>query len=391
MDIIIKYYQGFFTFSLFEYLLLSLIFTHITIISVTLYLHRCMAHKSIEINSSLSVLFRVWLWASTGMSTKQWVGVHRKHHAHCEKENDPHSPAVHGLFKVLFSGADLYRTATKNKSEIEKYTQDIKNDKLEIFIEKNQNIGIILFLTLLIVFFGIPGIIIWSIQMMWIPFFAAGVINGLAHQKGYRNFDTADYSHNLCSLGVIIGGEEMHNHHHACPTSAKFSNKWWEFDIGWLYIRLFSYLKLIKIKKNMPKLIFSKNFENNSKDIFCNQIVISTRYIKDVFLPIFRYECKTGCDIQLKKFKKEIKKFIKNENLFKKNDLIKIENLFERNKNLKKVYFFKKSLISLWSLKFQTYECFMVELNKWCEQAETSGLKALEAFALDLKKIKIVH
>ena len=141
----------------------------------------------------------------------------------------------------------------------------------------------------------------------------------------------------------------------------------------------------------MPKLIFSKNFENNSKDIFCNQIVISTRYIKDVFLPIFRYECKTGCDIQLKKFKKEIKKFIKNENLFKKNDLIKIENLFERNKNLKKVYFFKKSLISLWSLKFQTYECFMVELNKWCEQAETSGLKALEAFALDLKKIKIVH
>lgn len=391
MDIIIKYYQGFFTFSLFEYLLLSLIFTHITIISVTLYLHRCMAHKSIEINSSLSVLFRVWLWASTGMSTKQWVGVHRKHHAHCEMKNDPHSPAVHGLLKVLFSGADLYRNATKNKSEIEKYTQDIKNDKLEIFIEKNQNIGIILFLTLLIVFFGIPGIIIWSIQMMWIPFFAAGVINGLAHQKGYRNFDTADYSHNLCSLGVIIGGEEMHNNHHACPTSAKFSNKWWEFDIGWLYIKLFSYLKLIKIKKNMPKLIFSKNFENNSKDIFCNQIVISTRYIRDVFLPIFRYECKTGCDIQLKKFKKEIKKFIKNENLFKKNDLIKIENLFERNKNLKKVYFFKKSLLSLWSLKFQTYECFMVELNKWCEQAETSGLKALEAFALDLKKIKIVH
>ena len=148
----------------------------------------------------------------------------------------------------------------------------------------------------------------------------------------------------------------------------------------------------IFLKKRIPIDVFGlRIIYNNSKDIFCNQIVISTRYIKDVFLPIFRYECKTGCDIQLKKFKKEIKKFIKNENLFKKNDLIKIENLFERNKNLKKVYFFKKSLLSLWSLKFQTYECFMVELNKWCEQAETSGLKALEAFALDLKKIKIVH
>lgn len=230
-------------------ILYTLLVTHITIICVTVYLHRGMTHKGLEFHPFLSHFMRFWLWLTTGMITKQWVAIHRKHHSMCEKPGDPHSPHIFGIWKVLFGGALLYHEASKDKAMVNQYGVGTPDDWMENNIySKHSRLGITLLLVINLLCFSWLGIIIWGIQMIWIPFWAAGVINGMGHWFGYRNSETKDKSRNILPVGIIIGGEEFHNNHHAEPANSKLSRRWFEFDIGWMYINIFKFLRLVKIK-----------------------------------------------------------------------------------------------------------------------------------------------
>ena len=230
-------------------ILMTLLMTHLTIMSVTLYLHRCQAHRGVEFHPVLAHAMRLWLWLTTGMTTKQWVAVHRKHHRFSDVEGDPHTPHVYGIWQVLFKGAGLYHLASKDKEMVQQYGVGTPDD----WIEKNlytphSRLGILLMLIIDLLLFGPWGFLVWGVQMIWIPFHAAGLINGLGHWWGYRNGETKDHSRNILPWGIWIGGEELHNSHHLDPASPKFSQKWWEFDIGWFYIRILCALGFSKLR-----------------------------------------------------------------------------------------------------------------------------------------------
>lgn len=232
-----------------ELVLITLLMTHLTIVSVTLYLHRCQSHRGVEFHPVLTHMMRFWLWLTTGQVTKQWVAVHRKHHRFTEQEGDPHSPHVFSIWQVLFKGAFLYHTASKDKEMVQQYGVGTPDDWIErVIYTPHSRLGILLMLIIDLVFFGPWGIIVWGVQMLWIPFWAAGVVNGIGHWIGYRNGETKDHSRNISPWGIIIGGECLHNNHHLDPASPKFSRKSWEFDIGWFYIRILSMLGLAKVR-----------------------------------------------------------------------------------------------------------------------------------------------
>ena len=235
------------------YVLVALGLTHVTIASVTIFLHRHQAHRALELHAIPSHFFRFWLWLTTGMVTKEWAAIHRKHHAKCETVDDPHSPQTRGLKKVLWEGAELYQAEAKNPETLSRYGHGTPDDWLERNVYTRNTLGISLMLVIDLVLFGAIGLTIWAVQMIWIPFFAAGVINGVGHFWGYRNFDCVDASRNLLPWGILIGGEELHNNHHSFATSAKLSARWYEFDIGWMYIRLLQFVGLAKPKKVIPQ------------------------------------------------------------------------------------------------------------------------------------------
>ena len=236
-------------------ILYTLIVTHITIVCVTLFLHRGQAHRGIQFHPLLQHFMRFWLWLTTGMITRQWVSIHRKHHKHSDKEGDPHSPYVFGIWRVLFGGALLYSYAARDKALIDQFGKGTPDDWIERNLYTPHNFtGISIMLLIDLALFGPWGAVIWGIQMIWIPFWAAGVINGLAHWIGYRNYDSdstprvRDGSRNLCNLGIVVGGEELHNNHHADPSNPKLSHRWFEFDIGWMWLKIFEFLRLAKIR-----------------------------------------------------------------------------------------------------------------------------------------------
>lgn len=228
----------------------TLVVTHITIVCVTLFLHRGQAHRGISFNPALSHFMRLWLWLTTGMNTKAWVAIHRKHHRFCETENDPHSPIVYGLWRVVFGGAFLYVQAAKDAKMLDQYGVGTPNDWLEHRVyTPHPWLGVMLMLIIDLVLFGMWGFLIWGIQMIWIPFWAAGIINGVGHFWGYRNGETRDRSRNIMPWGIVIGGEELHNNHHLEPASPKLSKRWFEFDLGWTWLKLFTLLRLAKINR----------------------------------------------------------------------------------------------------------------------------------------------
>jgi stearoyl-CoA desaturase (delta-9 desaturase) len=232
-----------------EMILITLLMTHLTIVSVTLYLHRCQSHRGVEFHPVLAHAMRFWLWLTTGMTTKQWVAIHRKHHQTTDVEGDPHSPHVFGIRTVMTTGWLLYNNASKDANFVMKYGVGTPKDWIERKLyTPHHKLGILLMLIIDLAFFGPWGFLVWGIQMIWIPFWAAGTINGLGHWWGYRNGETKDHSRNICPIGIVVGGEELHNNHHLDPASPKFSRKPWEFDIGWMYITLLSKLRLAKIK-----------------------------------------------------------------------------------------------------------------------------------------------
>jgi len=228
----------------------TLLVTHITILAVTIFLHRSQAHRAVELHPVIAHFFRFWLWLTTGMVTKQWVAIHRKHHRFSDEQGDPHTPHVYGIWTVLFKGAVLYHTASKDKEMVDQYGVGTPDDWIErVIYTPHSRLGILLMLVIDLLFFGPWGLVVWGVQMIWIPFWAAGVINGVAHWIGYRNGETKDHSRNISPWGILIGGEELHNNHHLAPASPKLSRQWYEFDIGWFWIRVFETLRLATVRR----------------------------------------------------------------------------------------------------------------------------------------------
>ena len=268
--------HGYLDWSWWQITLFTLVLTHITIASVTIFLHRCQAHRALDLHPIASHFFRLWLWLTTGMVTKEWASIHRKHHAKCETVDDPHSPQILGIGTVLSRGAELYKKEAKNQETLEKYGHGTPDDWLERNVySKFSWQGVAIMLIIDVFLFGAIGLTVWAVQMLWIPITAAGIINGIGHYWGYRNFDCEDASTNIFPWGILIGGEELHNNHHTYATSAKLSNKWYEFDIGWVYIRTLEIAGLAKVKKLPPKPVLSEISQASEKTL---QAVIANRY-----------------------------------------------------------------------------------------------------------------
>ncbi|NND64830.1 MAG: acyl-CoA desaturase, partial [Gammaproteobacteria bacterium] len=286
---------GLFPLSFWGYALVLLILVHITIMGVTIFLHREQAHRAVDLNGGVQHFFRFWTWLTTAMNTKAWVAVHRKHHAKCETKEDPHSPKIEGLPKVLFDGVELYSRHAKNKDTLEKFGKGTPNDWLEHNLYSRFPIlGVTLMAVADLLLFGIAGITLWALQMVAIPFFAAGVINGVGHHTGYRNFQTADASTNIVPWGVFLVGEELHNNHHAFPSSAKFSFRKWEFDMGWFYLKLLSILGLAKIRRRTPTPVLAPNKTvidlDTVRGIITNRMHVLRAFSKGVIKPVWKLQ-----------------------------------------------------------------------------------------------------
>lgn len=364
--------------------------THITIVAVTLYLHRHQAHRALDLHPIVSHFFRFWLWLTTGMITREWVAIHRKHHATTETREDPHSPAIYGIWRVLFQGAELYRAATRQSEIMVKYGHGTPDDWLEKKLySRHPYAGITLLFALYVLLFGPFGITLWAVQMIWIPFFAAGVINGGGHFWGYRNFESPDRSTNLVNVGILIGGEEMHNNHHAYPSSAKFSIRWWEFDIGWLYIRLLVFLGLAKVKKIAPRPII--NLEKNHIDtdtiraMVVSRLHLMAEYARQVTVPVLKAEL-AAADSRYQRLLRQVKgALVWEESRLSAEQITRLQEVLQRHVDLKVVYEFRHKLQALWAKKHLTHESLLRATLEWCQEAERTGVSVLEEFAQNLR------
>ncbi len=383
---------GLLNLSFWGYVIATVVLTQITIASVTIYLHRHQTHRALTLHPIISHFFRFWLWMTTGMVTAEWVAIHRKHHATTDVEGDPHSPVVLGIKKVLSEGKELYSAAAKDREMVSKYAHGTPDDWMERHVySRHSGLGIRAMLLINILLFGIPGISIWAIQMMWIPVWAAGVVNGVGHYFGYRNFECHDASTNIIPWGFWIGGEELHNNHHTFASSAKFSVKWWEFDIGWMYIQCLSFLGLAKVKKLPPQLARQEGKRHvdveTVKAVIGNRFQVMSHYYKRVVCPILQNVKRSGIE------NKDDKRLFQRAGiLLKRQDILlspgassHLKALLERYEQLRIVYSYRQSLQNVW-LKTATSQKELIEaLQQWCKQAEESGLEVLHQFAQQLK------
>jgi stearoyl-CoA desaturase (delta-9 desaturase) len=370
----------------------TLVVTHITIASVTIYLHRHQAHRALDLHAIPSHFFRFWLWLTTGQVTKEWAAIHRKHHAKCDTEEDPHSPVTRGIRKVLFEGAELYRIESKNQETMDKYGHGTPSD----WIERNvytrfswQGVGILFAVNFAL--FGVIGVTIWAIQMAWIPITAAGIINGIGHYWGYRNYDCADAATNIIPFGILIGGEELHNNHHTFATSAKLSSKWYEFDIGYFYIRVLETLGMAKVKKLAPKPVFEQG--KQVADLDTLQSVIANRY--DVMAKYAKSLKRTWRDeLANLKTKAELEsRFLKSSRKLLQREPGKLEashkqqlvELFQHSKALETMHQMRVELGAIWERSHFTRDQLLQQLQDWCARAEASGIKSLQEFSLRLR------
>lgn len=373
------------------YLLVTLALTQITILGVTLYLHRNQSHRAVELHPLISHFFRLWLWLTTGMLTKQWVAIHRKHHAKVETPDDPHSPITHGIRKVFFEGAELYREAPKKDPQLlERYGNGTPDDWLERHVYTGRNrLGIFLMLAINLFLFGVPGLSIWAIQMLWIPLFAAGIINGIGHYWGYRNFETPDSSRNILPFGLITGGEELHNNHHTYANSAKFSVHWWELDIGWLTIRLLQSFGLAKPNYVPPKPAYVREKTTidaeTIKALMRNRFHLLAEYSKKVILPVLREEKRKAHDQSKALLSRARTLLIRDTAFLDKTSKQHLENTLAQFKNLSLAYQLRNQLQTMWQQTAATQKDLIDNLYQWCQQAEQSGIKALKDFAQHIK------
>jgi stearoyl-CoA desaturase (delta-9 desaturase) len=371
-------------------ILVTLVLTHITIASVTIFLHRHQAHRALDLHPLASHFFRFWLWLTTGMVTREWAAVHRKHHAKCETPDDPHSPRVFGIRKVLWEGAELYRAEIRNPETLARYGYGTPDDGLERHVYgRYRYLGLILLLIAEVLLFGAFGVTIWAVQMAWIPFWAAGVINGLGHYWGYRNFETPDSSSNLMPWGILIGGEELHNNHHAYPASARLSNRWWEFDIGWAYIRLLEILRLAKVRRTAPKVRIERGRQPIAlatvQAVARNRYHVLALYGRSVVRPVFSHAWKTA-PVAHRLLLRPVKNLLVREDIPLDEDARQVlRQALSLSATLETVYRFKEELKQVWLTAGLPHEARIQSLMDWCRRAENTGIEALQEFAEKLR------
>jgi len=385
--------QGLISLPWWGYVVVTLVLTHITIAAVTIYLHRHSAHRALDLHPAVAHFFRFWLWLTTGMSTKAWTAIHRKHHAKCETEEDPHSPQVLTLKKVLLEGSELYRREAANNETLEKYGSGTPTDWLERNVyARSSTGGVSLMLIADVLLFGPIGLTVWAVQMLWIPVMAAGVINGVGHALGYRNFEVEDASTNIVPWGVLIGGEELHNNHHAYASSARLSSKWYEFDIGWLYIRILETLGLAQVKRLAPKVRIEAAAKP-SCDLQTLQAVITHRY--DV-LARFTRSLRATWGEELRRLRAthplhgidfgRVKAWLHlDEKLVPAQERPKLATVLENSRVLKTIYTMRQELATLWQRSSATKEQLVGQLEDWCRRAEKSGIGPLQDFSRTLR------
>lgn len=380
--------NGYLDWSWWKIVLFTLIATHITIAAVTIFLHRCQAHRALDLHPIASHFFRFWLWLTTGMVTKEWASIHRKHHAKCETVDDPHSPQVLGIATVLSRGAELYKQEAANQETLEKFGHGTPNDWLERNVySKFSWQGVAIMLIIDVFLFGGIGLTVWAVQMLWIPITAAGVINGIGHYWGYRNFDCEDASTNIIPWGILIGGEELHNNHHTFATSAKLSNKWYEFDIGWLYIQLMSSVGLATVKKIPPKAVLSDlrpADQNTLEAIIANRYEIMARYSKTL-RQFFSNEVQ-HMQVLAAHLSDARTWLAKDESRLTQEEQAKLEELMASNVQLRKMIEMRRDLQAIWGRSSATKEQLLAQLHAWCQHAEDSGLTSLREFSLRLRR-----
>lgn len=378
-------------FAWWQVLITALVMTHITIVSVTLYLHRCQAHRALELHPIVSHFFRFWLWMTTGMLTKEWASIHRKHHAKCEQVGDPHSPQIFGIKKVFWEGAELYRAEAKNAETMQRFGHGTPDDWIERNLyTKHSRLGVSLMLIIDVVLFGALGLAVWAVQMVWIPFWAAGVVNGIGHFWGYRNFEAVDASTNVFPWGIIIGGEELHNNHHTYPTSAKFSVKPYEFDIGWVYISIMAKLGLAKPKKLPPKLEFGDvkpvADEKTLEAIIANRYEVMAGFARQIRVTVKQ-------EMEARKAKAADVSLLESARRWLHRDDDKVpakvkptlEQVLAQYPTLAKMHAMREELRQLWSNTSLNREQLAKNLQAWCRRAEESGVAALREFSIKLR------
>ncbi len=374
------------------YVLVALGLTHVTIASVTIFLHRHQAHRALELHPLPSHFFRLWLWLTTGMVTKEWAAIHRKHHAKCETVDDPHSPQTRGLLKVLLEGAELYRAEAKNAETLARYGHGTPDDWLERNVYRHSVLGVSIMMIVDLVLFGPIGLTIWAVQMVWIPFWAAGVVNGLGHFWGYRNYDCADASTNLLPWGILIGGEELHNNHHSFATSAKLSAKWYEFDIGWMYIRILAILGLATPRRVIPKPRF--DVAKTEPDFDTLQAVITHRY--DV-MTRYMASLKRICSEEIEQLRQRhagsfdaraLRRWVLSgeERGLAEGEKLRFAEILRDSKALATVMAMREELAAIWARSNASREQLLAQLRDWIARAERSGIRQLEEFALRLRR-----
>ncbi len=384
-----------------QVLLFTLAVTHVTIVSVTIFLHRAQAHRGLDLHPAVMHFFRFWLWLTTGMVTKEWVAIHRKHHAKCEREGDPHSPVVYGIGRVLFRGAELYRLEAANLETLEKFGRGTPDDWLERNLyARHSMLGISIMLVLDVLSFGVVGLTVWAVQMAWIPFWAAGVVNGLGHFWGYRNFACPDASTNVWPWGILIGGEELHNNHHAFGTSAKFSTKWYEFDIGWAYIRILSFCRLATVRKVAPKLRLKPVSAQLPVSLSTLQGVITHRYeVLARYADMVRQSIREDI-ARLKPAARpnstaqyrwllsgRIKAWLtRGDDALKPEQRSELATVLAENRSLSTLVQMRRELVRLWESSSASSEQLLGDLQAWCQRAQQSGIEGLEQFAVRLRR-----
>ena len=387
--------HGLLAFSWWEIVLYALVTTHITIVSVTIYLHRHQAHRAMDLHAIPSHFFRFWLWLGTGQVTKEWVSIHRKHHAKCETSEDPHSPQAHGIKTVFWKGAELYRAESRNKETVSKFGHGTPNDWLERNVYTRfswQGVGLMMVLNLAL--FGAAGLAVWAVQMAWIPVTAAGIINGIGHYWGYRNFEAPDASTNISPWGIMIGGEELHNNHHTYPTSAKFSVKPYEFDIGWVYIRALEKLGLASVKKVPPKLLLGDI--KPAADEKTLEALIAHRY--EVMAGYARELRRAGKqEIQTLRAKNADVSVLRAANRWLHRDDDKVPAAAKsqlaqaraEHPVLDKMVTMREELRQMWLSRSASREQLASDLQLWCHRAEESGIAALREFSMKLRAARV--
>jgi stearoyl-CoA desaturase (delta-9 desaturase) len=383
--------NGLWNLSWWQIVLYALVTTHITIVSVTVYLHRHQAHRAMDLHPIPAHFFRFWLWLGTGQVTKEWVAVHRKHHAKCETAEDPHSPHAHGIKTVFWTGAELYRAETRNKETVAKFSLGCPDDWVERNVYSRfswQGVGLMLILNLAL--FGAAGLAVWAVQMIWIPVTAAGIINGIGHYWGYRNFEAPDASTNISPWGILIGGEELHNNHHTYPTSAKFSVKPYEFDIGWVYISIMQKLGLARVKKTPPKLqlgaIKPVADEKTLEALIANRYEVMARYAG---------ELKRACRDELATLKarqadtsalQAARRWLhRDDERVPASAQPKLAQARAAHPVLDKMVTMREELRQMWMSTSLSREQLTANLQAWCHRAESSGIAALKDFSLRLR------